>query len=332
MLRSTRKALPLHRAGADRNNASRQKRRRPQFHPSLDAGPGHAVPHGVAGHGGGRLCLEAGAARGRGLAARRRLENQGVHAHRVAASDANHLGRVHDDDGGVVELNGPAIGVLADLEDVQGAVVVDADPDEGEDGEAGPEDCQADGNEFLVGLDLHVLAEEHADDESGDATAHVRGMGGTLVLRDGDVDNVQGHQEKEQGDRRKAELLLAPVHDEVGEVDADEGVAAARATHDGGVRVGEVVAHRAAEDPDVVHDGQTPPTMNALERDAHHDVQQHVHGDMRDADVRELVGEPAPDLGTEVLAVGVGPAKVEHLVAERVHATLGFEEARVLLA
>eukprot|EP00445_Apocalathium_hangoei_P047417 CAMPEP_0203993608 /NCGR_PEP_ID=MMETSP0360-20130528/10864_1 /ASSEMBLY_ACC=CAM_ASM_000342 /TAXON_ID=268821 /ORGANISM="Scrippsiella Hangoei, Strain SHTV-5" /LENGTH=146 /DNA_ID=CAMNT_0050934083 /DNA_START=120 /DNA_END=556 /DNA_ORIENTATION=+ len=75
------------------------------------------------------------------------------------------LGGVHDDDGGVVELNGPAIGVLADLEDVQGAVVVDADPDEGPDGETGPEDRQADGDDFLVGLDLHVLAEEHADDE-----------------------------------------------------------------------------------------------------------------------------------------------------------------------
>mmetsp|Transcript_51326 Transcript_51326/g.144618 ORF Transcript_51326/g.144618 Transcript_51326/m.144618 type:complete len:240 (-) Transcript_51326:587-1306(-) len=104
--------------------------------------------------------------------------------------------------------------------------------------------------------DLQVLADDDADNEARHGAADV---GRVADVRydarhvGGDLDRDQHDDEDQHGD---AELHLVPVHDEAGDMDAKQRVAAARRPHDCLMCVVDEVAQRAAYDTCVEHDGE----------------------------------------------------------------------------
>mmetsp|Transcript_70585 Transcript_70585/g.228627 ORF Transcript_70585/g.228627 Transcript_70585/m.228627 type:complete len:276 (+) Transcript_70585:173-1000(+) len=194
----------------------------------------------------------------------------------------------------------PAPAVL--LYDVLGRLS-DGQPGQGPGDKADAQD-QGDGlQDALMPLHHHVLAGQDADHDACDAAPQVGSVACAVRAQGGHVgDDVDGAQDEEEDQGGLAELLLTPIDDEVGELHADQGVAAPRHADHGLVRVPDDVAHGSAEDADVVHEEHPQVAVQGFQRDAQDAVHEHVHADVRDADVRELVGQVAPDLAAQVLA------------------------------
>mmetsp|Transcript_125392 Transcript_125392/g.304498 ORF Transcript_125392/g.304498 Transcript_125392/m.304498 type:complete len:286 (-) Transcript_125392:629-1486(-) len=157
-----------------------------------------------------------------------------------------------------------------------------------------------------------VPADEDASQQPHDEApqvARVAHLGHPLLLAWNEEhvgQDVARDQEDEKEELRTPKSGLAPVHDEVAEVHAQEGVAARRhARERRGMRHGHHVEGASPEDADV-EDGRRPQeAMEALQRQAGHESNVAVHDDMNGGNVRELVGQPPPNLSPAVLAVSV---------------------------
>mmetsp|Transcript_56560 Transcript_56560/g.143091 ORF Transcript_56560/g.143091 Transcript_56560/m.143091 type:complete len:267 (-) Transcript_56560:382-1182(-) len=173
---------------------------------------------------------------------------------------------------------------------------------------------------------LQIPADQDSDDEPGDGAADVGSMAGVLLGEGHDIaEDVHGDQEHKEYDGWNAEFLLAPIHDQVCKVYADQGVATTRATHHGSVRIGEHVAQGAAQDTHVEHHGRPPMPVQTLQRDAEHHAKEDIHQGVHGSNMSELVGDPTPNLLAVVLAIGSRPLQDRHTWRNAVQPRFGLQ-------
>mmetsp|Transcript_18398 Transcript_18398/g.52761 ORF Transcript_18398/g.52761 Transcript_18398/m.52761 type:complete len:273 (+) Transcript_18398:162-980(+) len=220
---------------------------------------------------------------------------------------------------GLVEyLGGPApAGLVAGhVEDVLRALVLCEEPDQAEDGVREAEDDGDDEEDPLVGLPDHVLADADANEETHESPADVRGVADILAVGGQIAGDIARDQHGQQDEGGQAELLLAPVHDQVRDMDPDQRIAAARAAHHRDMAIQPEVGEGASDDAGVEHGGEAQVPVHALQRNAQHHVEEYVHQDVLGADMRPLVRQPPPDLRAIVLAFRAIQPQVRALFEE----------------